>query len=271
MRFLAAFAFAMLSCCSLLVAQADTNGLQVRSDPQNLVANSLIGAWRLDAALNQRLGHKGGAERLEFRSDATVVGKVPAALAKKLSTFRIYLAGTMVMRDKEHAFLVTELAGNPTIVWFRERGGDPLGDAESWSVALVRAEAQAADVLFVGGDNDNQSHAAYARETKVVGKLEPTAALTEMIRLLQAGKAEEFVDTYVAPLDLAEMINAGRSRDKLVARFQGERVNVLIERLENAGKRPPTMNAAGDLATWPAGQRGEIRLQLIDGRWYIRN
>lgn len=260
----------LLVCSSLLVAQDDGNGLRVQRDPQNIVANSLVGVWVLDAELNQRLGHRGGEERLEFRDDASVLAKVPAALAGKLSEVRIYLAGTMVRRGKEHAFLVTALSGNPTIVWFRERGGDPLGDAESWFVSLVRAEARSADLLFVGGDHDNQSFAAYARETKAAGKLEPAAALTDIIRLLEAGKAEEFVDTYIAPADLAERLESGRTRESLVARFKRKQVKELIDMLTEASKLPPTLSADGDLATWPMGQGGRLQMQRIDGRWYLR-
>jgi hypothetical protein len=137
---------------------------------------------------------------------------------------------------------------------------------------LVRAEAKQADVLFVGGDSNNQSFAAFARETKAVGKLEPAAAITEMVRLLQAGKAREFVETYCAPEDLAEMNKAGKSIDKLVERFSSDKKDELIEILEGIAKRPPVMNEAGDEATWMVDKGpGKLRLQRIDGRWYMRN
>jgi len=264
-----------LLCMAPIVGQAGTNGLEVRPDPQNVVASALLGEWRLDEALTKRLGRQQNIDRLEFRDDAKVLVGVPGPIAKKLAERRIYLAGVMVLRGKEQPFLLTEVAGNPTVVWFRERDGDPTGDAESFTVMLVRAEAKAADVLFVGGDANNQSFSAYARGGKPVGKLEPAAAITEMIGLLQAGKAREFVETYCSPEDLGQMVKEGRTMEKLVAQFEGERVLELIDILTAASKRPPTMSASGDEATWQLdkGQStpGTLRLQRIDGRWYVRN
>ena len=278
-HFLAAVALSLVVCPSPVIAQDGANGLEVRPDPKNVVANSLVGTWRLDPLLNKRLGHrvgqKGGEDCIEFRDDAKALKKVPAAIARKLAEARIYLAGTMRKGDKEHAFLLTLYAGNPVVVWFRERNGDPLGDAESWNVTIVRAEARQADMLFVGGDSNNQSFAAYKRETKVVGKLEPIAALTEMIRLLEAGKAREFLETYCAPDDLGEVIEQGGTMEKLVDRFKGERVKVLIDTLTAASKRPPVMIDGDDIASWEldkaGGTPGKLRLQRIDGRWYLRN
>src|SRR5262245_23585134 len=101
-------------------AQAGANGLEVRPDPQNVVANALVGTWKFDAELGKRLGNNGIGERLEFRDDAKVVEKVPAGIAAKLRDRRIYLAGVMVLRGKEQPFVLTEHSGNPTVVWFRD-------------------------------------------------------------------------------------------------------------------------------------------------------
>lgn len=253
-------------------AQAGANGLEVRPDPQNVVANALVGKWKFDAELGKRLGNKGIGERLEFRDDAKIVEKLPQAIAAKLRDRRIYLAGVMVLRGKEQPFLLTESAGNPTVVWFRDRDGEPMGDAESLAVMLVRAEAKPADLLFVGGDSNNQSFSPYARDTKVVGRLEPAAVVTDMIRLLEAGKSREFVETYVSPTDLDEMTKQGRTLEKLAARFEGERVKELLDVLQTISKQPPVMSADGDEASWPVENKvGHLRLQRIDGRWYLRN
>lgn len=257
-----------------VVAQAVTNGLELRPDPQNVVANSLLGSWKLDPVLQQRLGNKTRVQQLEFRDDAAILAKVPVALAAKLKQHRIYLAGVMVLRGKEQPFLLTEITGNPTVVWFRERDGDPLGDAESFNVMLVRAEAKPADLLFVGGDSNDQSFAAYARDGKVVGELTPAAAITAMIGLLEAGKTREFVETWCAPEDLSAMLAKGRSIDQLAGRFEGERGKAVIEMLQAISKVAPTMNAAGDEAQWEVEQGpgpGRLRLQRIDGRWYLRD
>lgn len=255
-----------------LQAQDHVVRLQVQPDPENVVANSILGVWRSDAPLNQRLGGAVGAQRLEFRSDASVLAKVPAKIATKLEDLRIFLAGTMVMGTAEHAFLVTSLRGNPTVVWFRPRGNDPMGDAESWNVMLARAEVAQADMLFVGGDSNNQSFRAFVRDGKPAGKLEPAAALTEMIRLVQAGRTREFVEQWVLPVDLQMLEKQGRSIESLMSRFEGERGAKFVEMLEQAGKSAPTLSEDGNQATWPIeGRSSGLRLRRIDGRWYLEN
>lgn len=94
-----------------------------------------------------------------------------------------------------------------------------------------------------------------------------------MIRLLNAGKAEESVETYCAPADLEKMLKQGRTMEKLVARFADERRRkVLIDILGKVSKLPPLMSEDGDMASWETGMRpGTLRLQRIEGRWYLRN
>jgi hypothetical protein len=62
-----------------------------------------------------------------------------------------------------HAFILIEMKGNPHVVYFRERDGDPLGDAESFNVMLAVAKDKPSDLLFIGGDFNNQPFTAYER------------------------------------------------------------------------------------------------------------
>ena len=258
-----------------LSAQEAGNGLQVKPDPNCVVANGLPGVWLPDAALAERLGSKAAAARLEFRTDATVLAKIPAAIAGKLKDQPILLAGMLKKGDSEHVCLLTVRSGNPTVVWFRERGGDPCGDAESWNVMVVRAGAKPADLLFVGGDHDNQAFAGYAREDKPKGELQPEAAMNEIIALISSGRGKQFVETYCAPAELAKMQEAGRTIDSLAARFNGERGKELVAALTVAAKQAPTLSNDGNTATWQldesTGLPKTFRLQRIDGRWYLVN
>ncbi|MGK0155097.1 MAG: hypothetical protein ACI9SE_002057 [Neolewinella sp.] len=257
-----------------LLAQDDTIRLKVQPDRGNVLANSLVGSWVIDVELNQRLGNRGKQPSLQFAADASVLAGVPAPIAKQLRTSRIYLAGTMTMADKKHAFLVTEKSGNPIIVWFRERGGDSMGDTESWHASLARAEVAQADLLFLGGDRNSESFAAYERAGKPVGTLTPVAALAEMSRLLGGGEAHQFVTTYCTPKDLAEMVEAGRSIDRIVEHFRGPRGKQLVAVLAVASKSEPVMSEGGDVATWTLKMEGlppRLSLLRIDGRWYLRN
>ncbi len=258
----------------LAVAQDSGNGLQVKPEPQCIVANGLLGVWRSDPALAERLGRKASAKKLEFREDATVLAKIPAAIATKLKAFPILLAGTMQKGETKHVFLLTVLSGNSTLVWFRERGGDPCGDAESWNVMFVRAEAKQADLLFVGGDNDNQSFEAFARDGKQVGKLAAEAALTEMVAMLRAGRVRDFAETYCAPDELNKLREKDAALEGLIARFEGERGKVIADAFDKAAKLPPVLSDDGNTATWEIGEIEELpktlKLQRIDGRWYLR-
>lgn len=148
--------------------------LKVEPDKENVVASRLEGDWQLDAPLTKSLSSNAKAAEtrtgFSFKSNPSVAARLPAKYERFLANKRIYLAGIMTMSIKgekplEHPFILTENRGNPYIVWFRERGGDPLGDAESFNVMLAVARERQNDLLFIGGDFNNQPFSAYARVT----------------------------------------------------------------------------------------------------------
>lgn len=251
-------------------------GLEVKPDRRNVVANALIGEWRLDQALQDRLGGPAEAgDRIAFREDAAVLAKVPRQLAEKLRSMRLFLAGTMTRKGKEHAFLLTELNGNPTVVWFRERNGDPLGDAESNNVMLARGAVPQADLLFVGGDSDNQPFACYARAQGPRPQLQPSAAVAQMIQLLEAGRTVEFVREWCAPEDM-EAVKTEAERavavERLAKRLAEGKRDRILEALRAAAKQEPAISADGNEAIWTIdGEPSRLRLTRVDGRWYMRN
>lgn len=271
---LAAGCTLLLAFLQPLAAQDQANGLKVEPDENQVLASSLVGTWQLDVALNQRLGHDGGEPTLQFVADPTVLKKVPAAIARKLAEHRIYLAGSMQVGDKQHAFLVVQVGGNSMITWFRERDGDAMADAESWIAFIARGKARPLDLLFVGGDHNNQSFAAYSRMPTQPAAFTPVAVIADMTRLLVAGEAKAFITTYCAPADLEEMANKGRGVDVLAQRFEGERGTRFLQALEIVSKTVPTMSEDGNRATWSLdvdGLPASLSLQRIDGRWYLRN
>ena len=93
--------------------------------------------------------------------------------------------------------------------------------------------------------------------------------------LVEAGRIREFIETFCAPEDLGRLQMAGRTIDALVERFEGERGKQLVAVFQNAAKRAPTLSADGNLATWQLdgaeGMPKTLRLQRIDGRWYMRD
>ena len=153
--------------------------LRVQPNKENVVASRLAGAWRRHPALTQRLrgladpprGETPGAP-LTFRSEPAVAARVPERYHKFLAGKPIFMAGTLTLRGKDHPFLLIELHGNPHVVYFRERDGNPMGDAESFNLMLSPAKDRAKDLLFIGGDFNNQPFDAYERRPA-----EPAAAV----------------------------------------------------------------------------------------------
>ena len=161
--------FAMLAAVLVLCLNVSGRAAQeVKADKDNVVASKLEGTWEPDVEVTARLGANSKG-RLSFRSDVNITAKIPAKYDAFLKGKQIYMAGVMTLIQKEHPFLVIEHKGNPQVVYFRERNGDPLGDAESFNVSVIVAKDTKDDLLFVGGDFNNQPFSAY-RRANVAGK-----------------------------------------------------------------------------------------------------
>ena len=163
---------------STLMAQ-----LKVESDKENVVSSRLEGRWQANKAISNRLStrladHDQG-KTMEFHSDDKIVAKIPGKYGKFLKRKTIYMAGIMKSGRNEYPFILTELKGNPHIVIFRERDGDPLGDAESFNVMLAVAENASNDLLFIGGDFNNQPFYALERAATPEGDSQPEHGAVE--------------------------------------------------------------------------------------------
>jgi len=142
--------------------------LQVQADKDNVVASKLDGLWEPDVELTKRLSGTASG-KITFKSDAAVAAKVPAKHEQSLKGKQVYMAGVMTLEEKEYPFVLIQHKGNPHVVFFQGRDGDPLGDAESFIVMLAAGKAKQEDLLFIGGDFNNQPFSAY-RRAKSVGK-----------------------------------------------------------------------------------------------------
>jgi hypothetical protein len=104
---------------------------------------------------------------MTFRSDATIAGLIPERMASQLlqafPSVQIFMAGTMTMGGKDYPFLLVSTNGNPHVLFFREKNGDRFGDGESFLLALTPAKEPANDLLFIGGDFNNQPFSAFRR------------------------------------------------------------------------------------------------------------
>ncbi len=136
--------------------------VNVEPDKDNVVGSKLEGTWEPYAALNKRLGGN-DMGTITFKINDGVARTIPVKYDTFLNGKRIYLAGVMTMKNQQYPFLLIEHKGNPHVVYFRQKGEDPMGDAESFNVMLAVAKDTANDLLLIGGDFNNQPFAAYDR------------------------------------------------------------------------------------------------------------
>jgi len=166
-----------------LAATARCAELRVQPDKENVVASRLEGTWRPHVALTQRLAGRppkaAGEEptgTIRFQSDPDVAADIPAKYRQFLADQTIFLAGRMTARGKVHPFLLIAIHGNPHVLYFRGRDGDPMGDGESFNLILAPAREPASDLLFIGGDFNNQPFAAYERQPDAGAAAAPVRA-----------------------------------------------------------------------------------------------
>ncbi len=139
--------------------------IMVQKDKDNVVSSRLEGSWDVNSTISTRLGRNKGGE-ISFRSDTCIVADIPQKYEDFLKEYTIYMAGIFTMRGTEHPFLLIQHKGNPHIVYFQNLNGNPFGNIESFNVMLAPAKETANDLLFIGGDFNNQPFTAYERSLK---------------------------------------------------------------------------------------------------------
>lgn len=157
--------FIAVLCAVSLIASSVSAAFQVEADKENVVSSRLAGTWQPHGELTSQLsGHARGT--ISFESDPNVAGSIPAKYEKFFQGKRIFMAGRMIRSDGKYPFVLIEHRGNPHVVYFRERDADPLGDAESFNLVIAVAKDSMNDLLFIGGDFNNQPFGAYKRGPK---------------------------------------------------------------------------------------------------------
>ena len=141
--------------------------LKVEQDKENVVASRIEGNWQTHESLSQRLTGKANPHRtkLTFTSDPSVASKVPEEYAKFFTEneMKIYMAGNVQIDENKCPFILTHMKGIPHVFFWLEKDGKEFGNGESFNVMLAVAKDNQNDLLFVGGDFNNQAFSAYAR------------------------------------------------------------------------------------------------------------
>jgi hypothetical protein len=144
--------------------QGPPTGLTVKTEKENVVASRLIGKWKTHSSLSRRLqGHPVREETIEFSKNMSVAAKVPPEYSEFLKNKQVYLAGVMTRNQTACPFILTEYNGNPYLFYFREKDGNPMGDGESMNLVITPAKEEEQDLLFIGGDFNNQPFFAFER------------------------------------------------------------------------------------------------------------
>ena len=147
-----------------LVSTAALAAVPIQPDKDNVVGSRLAGTWRLHADLTTRLrGKASRAAVVTFQVSSASSIMLRPAYEKFLAKKTVFVSGTMTKGGKDYPFILSEYKGNPHVFYFREKDGDPMGDGESFNVMLAVARDTKNDLLFIGGDFNNQPFAAYER------------------------------------------------------------------------------------------------------------
>lgn len=200
---------------------------RVKTEKENVVAGRLEGKWQPHIPLTKRLlgkryqpGPATSSSYISFSAEPSVVQKIPAKHEKFLKDKTIYMAGIMTRWDKDYPFILIELFGNPHIVYFREREGDPMGDTESFNVMLASAKDKPNDLLFIGGDFSREPFAAYERKQRRNATASPQAKpFLDFLESLKTSNLQLFKTVY------SKRMKAGFEKqgwDKVFRQYQDE-------------------------------------------------
>lgn len=150
------FCVIVLCVMSLSVMAQSKPSLKYTYDKENVVASALDGKW------------KAKDKEITVIKDTSIIRLIPEKYNKFLLNKTIYHAGYITLKQKgekatKHPFIIVEMNGNANLVYFRERSGDPLGDAESFILFVARMETKAKDLLILGNDFNSQGAIVFKR------------------------------------------------------------------------------------------------------------
>lgn len=167
-------------------ARGDPGKVTLVNDPENVVASELMGKWYPHSGVTMMLGGNAESnfESIEFAEDKAGFERIkkgfesalekaekkepgstdkPAAAPIKEALRSAYLSGamTLVMNGEtvKFDFVLVALRGNPHVFFYDAE----KEDFESVNVMLARDDEGDKDLLFVGGDFNNQRFEAFSR------------------------------------------------------------------------------------------------------------
>jgi hypothetical protein len=162
-------------CLAFSVSLLKADDLELTKDKENVVSSRLSGSWIIDDALNLRLTGKAAVKdgenplrKVTFVGDDAVFDQLPDKYKEFLIKEKtsVFMAGWMTFGKQKCPFFLAELKGNPHILFFLKEGEEVFGNGESFNVMMAVAKDTTNDLLFIGGDFNNQPFSAYHRFTE---------------------------------------------------------------------------------------------------------
>ena len=142
-------------------------------DSENVVSTQLAGDWIINLDLTNQLclDYMGWVEGswVSFTNNPGIVESLPEEdCSSWMNDFQLFMSGEMSFTfgnsTEEEAisypFVLSSLSGNPHLIYWE----DEMTDTESFNLMVARADDRNKDMLFIGGDFNNQAFTAWNRK-----------------------------------------------------------------------------------------------------------
>merc|ERR1712055_709509 len=138
-------------------------------DSENVVGTQLAGDWQINVDLTTQLWPDYltwvGVTSVSFTDNPSIVDMLPeedcGSWMNDLG--QLFLAGEMTFTMEQETvsfpYVLASSSGNPHLVYWTQQ----MTDVESFNLMIARAEDKNKDMLFIGGDFNNQPFTAWTR------------------------------------------------------------------------------------------------------------
>lgn len=132
---------------------------------ENVVATHLVGTWAFDKKGAKSLTkNTTSLMELKVEMDSSIVENIPYKFNEFLDGKTVYLAGKITLNKESFPFILIELSGNPHLVYFKEKNGKQMENLESFNLFVAAGDTPKMDILFIGGDFNNQAFFPFKRK-----------------------------------------------------------------------------------------------------------
>merc|ERR1711970_1383773 len=151
--------YRMLFILSIFLPVTISAQCTLTPDSENVVATQLAGDWEINADLTAQLWPDFTSMEVtgvSFTDNPSIVDMLPE---EDCGSGPLFMAGEITFNMEGDSvtfpYVLSSIHGNPTIMFW-----GALDEVESFNVMMARAEDKNKDMLFLGGDANNQPFTA---------------------------------------------------------------------------------------------------------------